>query len=291
MTASAIWGFAFVAQRVGMDFIGPFAFNALRFLLGGLVLVPFIQIQRKRPASATSPQPLFTRKTVRSGVIAGSVLFGGASLQQIGIITTTAGKAGFITGLYVILVPLLGLLWKKRTRREAWLGAILAVWGLYLLSVTREFTVSYGDLLVLLSAFFWAFHVQIIDGYVAHSHALVLACLQFLVCALLSAVVFLFAETTSWPAVYAAGLPILYAGLLSTGVAYTLQVVAQREAHPAHAAILLSLEAVFAVLGGWLLLSETLSERQLIGCALMLAGMMASQLNIFSGARSSVSKN
>jgi len=274
-----------------MDFVGPFAFNALRFLLGGLVLIPLILLQRKQPASTTWPQPLFTRKTVLSGAIAGSVLFGGASLQQIGIISTTAGKAGFITGLYVILVPLLGLLWKKRTHLEAWLGAILAVWGLYLLSVTREFTISYGDFLVLLSAFFWAFHVQIIDGFVAHSHALVLACLQFFVCALLSALVFLFTETASWMAVYAAGLPILYAGLFSTGIAYTLQVVAQREAHPAHAAILLSLESVFAVLGGWLLLSETLSERQFIGCALMLGGMMASQLNIFPGVRSSVSKN
>ena len=272
-----------------MEHLGPFAFNALRFMLGALVLLPFIFRQRKASPEAAT-RPLFNRRTILSGVIAGGVLFGGASFQQIGIISTTAGKAGFITGLYVILVPLLGLFWKKRSRGEAWMGAVLAVLGLYLLSVTREFTISYGDLLVLISAFFWAFHVQIIDGFVSHSHPLVLACLQFAVCSILSGLFFLFTETTSWNAIYAAGIPILYAGLFSTGVAYTLQVVAQREAHPVHAAILLSLESVFAVLGGWLLLSESLSERQLIGCALMLGGMMASQLNVFPGARDAVSK-
>lgn len=277
LLAAAIWGFAFVAQRVGMQHIGPFTFNAIRFALGTLVLTPFLPVRRGGPRSAplsrSGPQ-------LRDGVLVGVILFLGASLQQIGIVTTTAGKAGFITGLYVVIVPFLGLFWRQRTDRATWLGACLAVAGLYLLCVRGTLTIGRGDLLVLASALFWALHVQAIGWLSPRTDPLRLACLQFSICSLLSLVTALLVETIQLPAIRAAALPILYAGMMSVGVAYTLQVVAQRRARPAHAAIILSLETVFAVLGGWLLLGENMSPRGLLGCVLMLGGMIVSQIRL-----------
>jgi len=211
-------------------------------------------------------------------VAAGVVLFAAASLQQLGIVTTTAGKAGFITGLYVVLVPLSGLLWGQRAGWGRWVGAALAVSGLYLLSVSGRFSVGRGDLLVLASALFWAAHVQIVGVLAPRADSLLLASLQFAVCSVLSLVVAAFSEAVQLAAVLRAAPPILYGGLGSVGIAYTLQVVVQKTAHPAHAAILLSLEGVFAALGGWIILGESLSARGLTGCGFMLAGMLASQI-------------
>jgi len=294
LLAAAIWGFAFVAQRAGMEHVGPFTFNAVRFALGGVILLPLIALRGRQeadfeaippPASATIRLPAGWKGLVPGGAAAGLVLFAGASLQQTGIVYTTAGKAGFITGLYVIIVPLGGLLWKQRTGAQSWLGAVLAVAGLYFLSLSGGLRMVRGDLLVLLGAFFWAGHVQLIGWLSPRTDPIRLACFQFLVCsaASLVAAVFLeaaFFEEMTVQGVRAAAWPILYAGLLSTGVAYTLQVVAQRRAHPSHAAIILSLEAVFAALGGWLMLSEVLSRRELFGCLLMLAGMLLSQIDL-----------
>jgi drug/metabolite transporter (DMT)-like permease len=214
------------------------------------------------------------------GSLAGLVLFTGASLQQIGIIYTTAGKAGFITGLYVVIVPVLGIFLKQRTAFGTWIGAILAAIGLYFLSVTAEFTIAFGDLLQLIGAFFWAGHVHIIGQFSRKISPIKLAFFQFITCSILSLITAMFVEMISLQKLFQAGIPILYGGILSVGVAYTLQVVAQRDAHPAHAAILLSLEAVFAVVGGWIVLEETLSLRGFFGCTLMLAGMLISQFNI-----------
>jgi drug/metabolite transporter (DMT)-like permease len=273
LLTSAIWGFAFVAQRVGMEHLGPFVFNGIRFALGSLSLVPLIVTRRRRPAASLAAAP----RLLGWGLLAGAVLFGGASLQQMGIVYTTAGKAGFITGLYVVLVPLTGLLWGQRAGRGRWIGALLAAAGLYLLSVTGRFSIARGDLLVLFSAVFWAAHVQLIGWLSPKLDPLKLAAIQFAVCSLLSLAVSLVSETTRLDDVVQAAIPILYGGLASVGVAYTLQVVVQKTAHPAHAAILLSLESVFALIGGWLLLGETLGPRGLTGCALMLAGMLVSQ--------------
>jgi len=282
MLTATIWGFAFVAQRVGMEYVGPFTFNGVRFALGSLSLVPLMLLKRKNPSAIAALLPPADRRTVAwGGALAGLVLFMGASLQQSGLVHTTAGNAGFITGLYVVIVPLLGLFWRQRPDLGTWIGALLAAAGLYLLSVTAAFEIAFGDLLVLVGAFFWAAHVLIIGWLSPRIESIQLACIQFAVCSLLSLITAAALETMTLQGLMGAALPILYGGLLSVGVAYTLQVVAQRDARPAHAAIILSLESVFAALGGWLLLGELLSARALAGCSLMMAGMLLSQLHAF----------
>jgi drug/metabolite transporter (DMT)-like permease len=274
LLATAIWGFAFVAQRVGMEHMGPFWFNALRFSLGSLILLPLLG--RRDPAELPAAAQLWV------GLLAGGILFLGASTQQIGLVYTTAGKAGFITGLYVVFVPLVGMLLGQRTYREAWLGAGLAAAGMYLLSVAETLSVNPGDLLVLASAICWAFHIHLIDRYAHRMPPFRLAFVQFVTCAGLSSLSAMLFENPAFTAALDAWKALLYAGVLSVGIGYTLQVVAQREAHPTHAAILFSLEAVFAALGGWWLLNETLTTRQLFGCGFMLGGMLLSQLRPFS---------
>ena len=279
LLTAAIWGFAFVAQRVGMEHIGPFLFNAIRFALGSLSLLPLIYLGMGNGRSeSTPPIPISKGARIAGSLLAGSVLFGGASLQQIGIVYTTAGKAGFITGLYVILVPIIGLKWGRKASTGTWIGALLAVTGLYLLSVTEKFTIDKGDLLVLMSAFMWAAHVLWISWLSPRMNPLILASSQFAICSIFSLLAASALDPIILGSILAAAAPILYGGFCSVGIAYTLQVVAQRDAHPAHASILLSMEGAFAVLGGWLILNETLSLRGLAGCGFMLAGMVLSQL-------------
>ena len=274
LLAAAIWGFGFVAQRLGLDYLEPFAFNGLRFLLGSVSLLPLIWwFSRRSQVSDADDSSL-----IKAGLLAGGVLFVAASLQQVGLLYTTAAKAGFITGLYLILVPILGLLLKHRSGVTTWLGAGLALVGLYLLSINDDFTMSYGDLLQFIGALFWAVHILLIDHYSGRVSPLKLSAVQFAVCGVLSLGVSLIFETPDVAGVLAGWQPILYAGLVSVGVAYTLQVVGQKSANPAHAAIILSLESVFAAMGGVWLLDETLSARAWFGCALMLAGMLLSQI-------------
>jgi drug/metabolite transporter (DMT)-like permease len=229
LLTALIWGLAFVAQRVGMEYMGPFTFNGLRFALGSLSLLPVLWWRNKKDRQS---KPSIARKSIIGGGLAGLVLFLGASTQQIGLMTTTAGKAGFITGLYVILVPLLGLLWGQRTGRSTWLGVVVAVVGLYYLSVRGGFYIAPGDKYVLLSAFCWAGHVQIIDHFSARVGALRIAFMQFLVTSLLSFFVAWLIEDWNpivWGEAWAA---VLYAGLLSVGIGYTLQVIGQKDARP-----------------------------------------------------------
>jgi len=339
LLTAAIWGFAFVAQRVGMEHVGPFTFNALRFALGSLVLIPIILMQQRNRSSrgpaatkqshippcylqggkeggslkSSPPVPggeskggqsffpsyasreenkgghiirpvrcphLTASPLLMGSLLAGLALFGGVTFQQIGIIYTTAGKAGFITGLYVILVPITGALWGQKIGVSAWLGAILAAAGLYLLTMTGLFAINLGDGLVLICALFWTIHVHIIGYFSPRVDTIKLAFSQFAVCSILSLTIALIIETNTWVSISKAAIPILYAGLMSVGIAYTLQVVAQRVVPPSHAAIILSLEAVFAVIGGWLILDESMSFRAFLGCALMLAGMVASQISL-----------
>jgi len=274
LLTAAIWGFAFVAQRVGMNYVGPFTFNSVRFALGSLTLLPFLIVTERR-----QPRSNLGRKTmILMCGITGCVLFMGASLQQVGLIYTTAGKAGFITGLYVVMVPIFGLVLRQHTDVGTWIGAVSATAGLYLLSVTEQFTIKYGDLLVLIGAFFWTVHVLIIGWLSPRMNPVKIAFVQFVICSALSSIVALFTEVIVMTRIYQAALPIIYGGAFSVGIAYTLQVVAQKNAHPAHAAIILSMETVFAALGGWIILNEILSMREISGCVLMLAGMLFSQL-------------
>ena len=273
--AAVIWGAAFVAQRAAMQHMGPLGFNGIRFALGTLVLLPVIWVWR---APVTADCATERRLYWRGGLLAGIVLFVGASLQQAGLVYTTAGKAGFITGLYVVGVPILGLLIGQRTPVLTWLGAGLAAVGLYLLSVSSRLEINPGDGLVLACAGVWAVHVLIIGRISPRTDPLCLAAVQFGVTAVLSLLAAAVFERITLTGIAAAKWAILYGGLCSVGIAYTLQVVGQRAAPPAHAAILLSFEAVFAALtGGWLL-GEVLGPRELLGCGLMLAGILVSQV-------------
>lgn len=269
-----IWGTAFVAQRVGMEHIGPMTYNAVRFALGALLLTP-LAVRSDVP---TKDQKFVGWQVLLSGALAGTILFIAASLQQIGLVYTSAGKAGFITGLYVVIVPLFGFFIGQPVDFAVWLGAVLAATGMYLLSVTAEFTITTGDLLELMGACFWAGHVLILGWLAPQVNPIQLACAQFATCSLLSLLAALATESIVTADLAAATVPILYGGALSVSVGYTLQVVGQRHAPPAHTAIILSLEAVFAALAGWVLLGESLGSRGILGCALMLTGMLFIQL-------------
>ena len=277
LIAAAIWGFAFVAQREGMETMGPFLFSGVRFLIGVVALSPVVWYLSKKPQQSHKAE-VSAKKLILAGTVAGLLLFGGISCQQVGLQYTTAGKAGFITGLYIFFVPLIGLFLGQRTGSGTWLGATIALFGLYLLSIKEDFTIAEGDLLQLICAVFFAAHVLVIGYLAKRMDTLKLALVQYLVCGVISLLIAIAIEMISWDMIVATTIPLLYAGVMSTGIAYTLQVVAQQHAHSSHAAIILSLEGAFAVLGGWLLLDEHLPARGLLGCALMLTGMFLSQL-------------
>ncbi len=281
MLTAIIWGFSFTAQRAGMEFIGPFTFNGVRFLIGAFSILPLILLGNKNENKSKSSQ-LNIKYLVLYGAAGGVLLYLGSSLQQAGMVYTTAGKAGFITGMYVIIVPILGIFSRHKAGWQRWLGAVFSLAGLYFLSVKGIVKINKGDILVLFSALFWALHVIAISHFSPKVNSLKLAFTQYLFCGLLSlASAFIF-EDVQKSTLFMAWIPILYGSLFSVGIAYTIQVYAQKKVHPAHAAIILSLEGVFAVIGGWLVLDESLGVKGLAGCALMLAGMVISQSRLFS---------
>jgi len=279
LLTAAIWGFAFVAQRIGMDFLGAFTFNGIRFAMGSISLLPVIYFFNKKSKVENSAERVDAdiKTTIKAGMIAGIVLYIAASLQQVGLIYTTAAKAGFITSLYIVLVPILGIFLKQKTRSTTWIGAVTAAVGLYFLSINENLTIEFGDLLQIIGAFFWAAHIQLIDKFVKNIDAIKLSSVQFATCSVLSLITAFIFEEVNMSGIIDAIVPLLYGGIMSAGVAYTLQAVGQRNAKPSHAAIALSMEAVFAAIGGILLLKETLPLRGYFGCALMLAGMLISQ--------------
>lgn len=280
LLAAAIWGFAFVSQRIGAKYLGAFTFNGIRFMMGGVSLIPLLIFARNKN-TVIIKEKISIAKTIRAGMILGVILFVAASLQQVGMMSTTAGKAGFITGLYLVLVPVFGIFLKHRTHFSMWIGVFLAFIGLYLLSVTEGFKISKGDLYVLIGAIFWTCHILSIDYFTKKIDALWLSFVQFVTCSVLSLVTGWLTEKTTLYGIEQALIPLLYGGLCSVGIAYTLQAVGQKHAKPSHAAILLSLESVFASIGGALLLKETMGLRGYTGCGLMLAGMLISQLPNF----------
>jgi drug/metabolite transporter (DMT)-like permease len=274
LLTALIWGFGFVAQRMGMDHLGPYTFNVCRFLVGALSLLPLLFFLRKKGSGSTDFNPSFWKFSI----VAGFALFGGATLQQVGIQYTTVGKAGFITGLYVVIVPILGLSLRQKIGKWTIIGCMLAVLGLYFLSIKQDFSMGWGESLVLIGAFFWAIHVQVI-GVVnkRNLNPIKLALVQYLVCAALNLLLSLLFETFHLDQVILASGAILYAGIVSVGIAFTLQVIAQKKVKPTQAAIILNLEAVFAVLAGWLFFTEVLTNKEWLGCGLMFLGMILSQ--------------
>ncbi len=276
LLAALIWGTTFVAQRLAMEHIGPFVFNACRFGVGGLVLVPWMW--RIRRVSLEKTKTGRWNSPLVGGILVGVFLFAGATFQQKGLVSTTAGKGGFITGMYVVLVPLMGLFWGHRITAGIGAGTALAVIGLYFLSITENVTIEKGDLLVLIGTVFWAIHVLAVGHYARRVHALFIAAIQCFVCSLLSWIAAFVYEPIDAAGILAAAEPILYAGVFSAAVAFSIQVFGQRTCPPAPASIIMSMETVFAALAGWIILGERLSSRNLLGCALMLAGMLIVQL-------------
>ena len=279
LLTAAIWGVAFVAQSVGMDYIGPFTFNAIRSLVGGLVLIPCIWLlNRKKPAAQEDTPAQSGRTLFIGGICCGVALAVASSLQQMGIQYTSVGKAGFITALYIVIVPLLGLLFKRRVSGLIWVAVVIAVGGMYLLCITEGFSVGKGDLLVMASAFCFSAHILIIDYFSPKADGVKMSCIQFLVCGLLCAVPMLIMERPSLPQILAAWMPLIYAGVFSCGVGYTLQIVGQRHIDPTIASLILSLESAISVLAGWVILGQKLTVRELIGCILVFCAIILAQL-------------
>ncbi|MBQ6442648.1 MAG: DMT family transporter [Lachnospiraceae bacterium] len=293
LLTAAIWGFAFVAQSAGGDAIGPFTFNSVRNLLGAVVLLPVLLIlerigagrEKKKPRSKTA-----RKKVLWQGAVIGFLLFAATNLQQLGITYgRSAGKAGFITAFYLVLVPILGLFFGKKCPVVIWLAVALAMAGIYFISISETASLSWPDILLLLSALGFAIQILFVDRFMADAedplHAVRLAMMEFLVCGILSGIPALFLERQYWSGGIASFLQpdalisILYAGILSCGVAYTLQIVGQKNVPPTLASLLMSFESVFCLLGGWLLLGEVLTPRQIFGCCLMFVAVLTAQLS------------
>lgn len=277
---AAIWGFAFVAQSVGMDYVGPFTFNCIRNLIGAAVLVPVIivtdrgrtQVQMAEHAEKDS------KVLLMGGICCGVLLFLSSSAQQMGLKYTTVGKAGFITALYIILVPILGLFFKKKCGILIWISVILAVVGFYFLTMVGEASFTKGDAYVLGCAFLFSGHILCVDHFAPRVNTVKMACIQFFICGILSGIAMFAAETPHMADIIKAWAPILYAGVLSCGVAYTLQIAGQKNFNPAIAALIMSLESVFSVLAGWLILRQKLSFTEIAGCVLIFAGIILAQI-------------
>ena len=276
LLAAFIWGTTFTAQSVGMDRLGPFAYMAARFFLGGAALAFVWRLRRDKRRQERGAGIYFPGW--RSGAVAGLIMFVGASLQQVGMQYTTVGKAAFLTCLYLIFVPLAGVFLRHRLDAAHGAGVLLAIAGLYFLCLKDSLTLTHGDAIVLLSAVFWTLHILFVDRFAPHVDIVEMSLAQVLMTFALSLGAALWREVWVWSDVFGAWSSIVYAGLLSTGLGFTLQIVGQKYAAPASAAILMSLEAVFGALGGWVILGETLSSRELFGCVLMMAGMMVIQV-------------
>ena len=279
--ATLIWGTSLVAQRLATSNIGAFTFNAVRFLIGALALLPFILITDYHKSKLQTSYNRFKTKDIlqiKGGLICGCILFATASLQQTGIIYTTVGKAGFITALYIVIVPVLGLFLGRHIHLQIWGCIFLATFGMYLLCVNEKFTIGFGDTLVLICAFSTAIHILTIDYFSSKVDCVKLSCLQFLVCGILSsAAAFIFEKPELQSLINASG-PIIYTGILSCGIAYTLQALGQKYVSPVAASLILSFESVFSVLSGWIMLRETLSIREVLGCVLMFIAIIVSQI-------------
>ena len=272
-----IWGTAFVAQSVGMDYLGPFGFNGIRSLIGGVALLPCIYILGKIN-KRTAGEEGSTKTLIAGGLCCGLALFAASSMQQIGIQHTTAGKAGFVTAFYIVLVPVLGMFLGKKTGWKVWLAVAMALAGLYFLCITESFSVGRGDIYVFIGSLLFAVHILIIDYFAPRTDGVKMSCIQFFVAGILSMFPMAAFETTTVEGALRSWGPLLYAGVLSCGVAYTLQIIGQKNMNPTVASLILSLESCISVLAGWVILGERLSVREGLGCVLMFAAIILAQL-------------
>lgn len=281
-----IWGVAFVAQSVGMDYVGPWTFNASRFIIGAVFLIPciaFLDALKKKEAassgiSSEESAPKDTKTLLIGGLCCGIAIAVASTLQQYGISMTTVGKAGFITALYIVIVPILGIFLKKKPRLIIWVSVVLALSGLYFLCMTDSLSFSKGDTMVLLCALVFSLHILIIDYFSPKVDGVRMSCIQFFVASIICGIPALILEHPQFSSLVAAWAPILYAGILSCGVAYTLQIVAQKNYDPTIASLILSLESVFSVLAGWVILHQALSPREILGCVLVFIAIILVQL-------------
>lgn len=289
MTAT-IWGVAFVAQSVGMDYVGPFTFLCVRSVIGGIFLIPCIAVLNKiNPPSPEEARKQADKKVlITGGICCGTALCVASAFQQIGIMTTTVGKAGFITAFYIIFVPILGLFFKKRCGILVWISVIIALAGLYFLCMKESFTVEKGDLLVFLCALCFSAHILVIDHFSPRTNGVKMSCIQFFVCGFLSAIPMILFEHPQMNLIFAAWKPILYAGILSSGVGYTLQIIGQKGMNPTIASLIMSLESVISVLAGLIILHQKLSARETLGCVLMFIAIILAQIPVSAPKKSSV---
>ncbi|MGM9933528.1 DMT family transporter [uncultured Clostridium sp.] len=274
-----IWGTAFVAQSVGMDYVGPFTFITARYIVGGLFLIPCIYLLDKMNKKTVKESSHNDKKTLFvAGILCGIALFTASCFQQIGIQYTTVGKSGFITSLYIVIVPMLGILFKKKVPAKVWISVVISLIGLYLLCMNEVFSISRGDFFILICAFCFSIHILIIDKYSSLVDGVRMSCIQFFVAGLLGVIPMLIFENPQIKDILNACSPILYAGIMSSGVAYTLQIIGQRYTSPVLATLIMSLESVFAALSGWIILGEILSLKEFAGCCLVFAAIILAQL-------------
>ncbi len=275
MLTAVIWGVSFVSQRVGMEYIKPNTFNGIRTILGAFILVPFIFAREKTCKS----RPSDGKSLLIGGIVSGALLCAAGTLQTWGMVYTTSGKSGFITAMYMIFVPIIGLFAGKKVCAATAVGVVLAVVGMYMLSIGgTDIAINKGDVITLACAFIFAFHIMTIDRFSSEVDCVKLACLQFFVCGTINIILMFLFEHPDWSLVRACAVPILYSGIMSCVVAYTLQIVGQQYAEPTTASIIMSLESVFAALAGWAVLNETLTLREALGCILMFAAIIIVQL-------------
>lgn len=275
-----IWGVAFVAQSVGMDYIGPFTFNCVRSIIGGLVLIPLIWFLRKKDRTERSEKEIksYNKYTLLGGICCGFFLAVASSFQQFGIMHTTVGKAGFITALYIVIVPILGIFTKKKVSLMVWISCIIAVIGFYLLSISGQVQINKGDILVLICAVLFSFHILVIDYFSPKGDCVAISCIQFFTSGIICGICMLLFENPQIGKILEAYIPILYAGVMSCGVAYTLQIVGQKNMEPTVASLILSLESVFSALAGWVILGQKLSTKELMGCILVFIAVLLAQM-------------
>lgn len=289
LTTAFIWGTAFVAQRDGMNYIGPFTFNGLRSYIAFFSLIPVVLLFQKKKTQEKSniskveyekPRNSAADKKflIKGGVLCGIILFFASTIQQYGLIYTTAGKGGFITALYIVLVPIYGLFLGKKVRPLLWFCVILAITGLYLLTMKEDLSINKGDIMVMVCSFLFATHIVVIDYFSPRTDGLKMSWIQFLVVAILSTPCIIIFENVDWQNVLNCIFPMLYAGIFSGGVAYTLQILAQKDTEPTVASLILSLESVFAVIAGIILLGESISMREFLGCVIIFVAIILAQL-------------